>query len=174
MAGGRLLAILVVAAVAATPALCADSKVGPGAKVRVSAPTMAGGTLKGRVQAFDDQALTLTSGKETVVSPRASITRLEVAFGRRGNARKGAIIGGAAGLLFLISLCNDGSTDCSGPWAEKFAAVGLVGGGYAGVAAIIGTAIRTDKWVEVPLGSAALGWRVEPKRGVRVGLVLRF
>jgi hypothetical protein len=98
----------------------------------------------------------------------ALLARLEVAFGRRGKARKGAIIGGAVGLLLLIGWCNDGSTDCSGPWAEKFAqSVSLRH--VCKVGAIVGTAIRTTNGSRC--SRRALGWRVEPKRGVRVGLV---
>lgn len=155
--------------------VCADDPVvSLGAHVRVSAATTAQGPIQGHVQAMDEHALTVTSGKQGLTIPKAGITRLEVAWGKRGHARTGAIIGGALALVSLVALCADENEDCGSEpgYAALFGAGLLVG--YGGFGALVGAAIRTDKWVAVPVGGTTAGPQVHLKRGSNLDVAVRL
>lgn len=165
--------LLWVALVPCVPGVCADDPVlSLGAHVRVSAPTTAQGPIQGYLRAMDDHAITVTSGKQTLTIPRAGITRLEVSFGKRGHARTGAIVGGGLALVSLVALCADEDCGSEPGYAALFGAGLLVG--YGGFGALVGAAIRTDKWVVVPLGAAAGGRQVQLKRGLNLDVALRL
>ena len=85
---------------------------GAGAHVRITAPTAFKGTLEGYVKAVRNDSIDLQSENHATVSvPKAAITNLEVAFGNRGHARQGALIGAGIGLLPGIVTCSGESSE---------------------------------------------------------------
>ncbi len=143
--------------------------------------------LTGKVLEIDGAALVIARGREGAVLrvPLASLDRLEVARGRRNRAALGAAIGFVPGALYAAAVV--GALGCEeqvrctkvGPMLVS----GLVGGAATGtLGALIGLAIRTDRWQAVPLGEpaagrkATLGIGLSPiaGRGLRVGLSVGF
>ena len=130
--------------------------------------------LSGTVQAFDEETLTLALEKQAspVVIPRDAIAKLETVLGRRGHAKQGAIIGGAIGASLVIAACASFGDSC-----DLGGAVGPVAayvGAFTGVGALIGAAIRSDRWVVATMPSVRAGSRVERRPGLRFSLGLRY
>jgi hypothetical protein len=143
--------------------------------------------LTGKVLEIDGAALVLARGREggTLRVPFASLERLEVAGGRRNRAGTGAAIGFVPGALFggtvgLYIACSE-QVRCSpvGPVLVG----GLLGGAATGaLGALMGLAIRTDRWQAVPLGESAAGRKATvgiglspvSGRGFQVGLSVGF
>ena len=149
------------------PAAAEDAAVlGPGVRVRVSVAATRE-RLKGTVQSLDQAVLAVISDDRQLVKiPRANITRLETGWGRKGNARKGLIIGGLVGLGSGLAACAvaDGShsdfddfddfedfydDDCDG--GEWVGIPLLAGATWGGIGALIGHFIKSDRWVEMPI-----------------------
>ena len=113
--------------------------------------------------------------------PLASLNLLEVSRGRHSSSGKGALIGMFAGASGGVAagfvVCNHGNCDSSmGDLTGIFAgALGLGGGLFgAGIGAIIGGAISTERWERVSVrdlrvGIGPVGGHV---LGLRVGLAL--
>ena len=181
-AGARAALALALAAGVAAPAGAAEPlPVGPGVRVRIAVATSRD-RLKGTVQGLDERFLSVISDDHQLVQvPRSSITALETGWGRRGNARKGLVIGaisGAAGGLLACaasaggddwpfdddhdSVCNDGD------WVAVPAVAAAV---YGGIGALIGHFIKTDRWMEVPLDKVRVSLTT-PAGGV--GLAISF
>jgi hypothetical protein len=170
----------------AVPAAAQDAAaLGPGVRVRL-AVTSSRDLLKGTVQALDPDVLAVISDDHQLVKvPRASITRLETGWGRKGNARKGLIIGGLIGVGGGLLVCGTDDDDffegfrydstnldtCDG--GEWVALPLLVGAAYGGVGALIGHFIKSDRWVEVPLARVRMS--LGPARhGLGLSLSLSF
>ena len=170
---------------AAVPAAPADDPlpVGPGARVRLTA-SGSRDRLKGTVQSLEPTVLAVISDDHQLVRvPRATITRLETGWGRRGNAKKGLLIGGLAGAgagLLGCALDTDGDqwpfddeldTGCEGTeWVGVPVAAGLA---YGGIGALIGHFIKTDRWVEVPVEGVRVSLAT-PRRGIGLAISVRF
>ncbi len=143
-----------------------------GERVRVTARELDVDRYDGRVAALTPDTLTVDS----LAIPIAVLTRLDVHRGRKGNASLGASIGmfsGGAGFLVLsLATCEDGFIFDKGECTAFGALFGLVAG--AGLGAIIGAFVRTDRWEEFP--SDRLQVIIAPDRvnHVGVGVRLRF
>jgi len=147
----------------------------PGAKVRVTAPTLGLSEQVGRVQETRGDTLVVLTDvmrgghlrADTVHVAMATVTKLDVRTGGRGHWLEGAGIGLALGLA-IGAASDDGSSRAYAPSAPA------MGGGLLGIlGAVIGGSIKSDRWSEVPLD------RVRPRLvalqdGVGVGVVLRF
>jgi hypothetical protein len=172
-----------LAALLCVPAFAQEgTALGPGVRVRVSAA----GTqdrLEGTVQSLDDSALSVISDDHQLVKiPRSTITRLETGWGRKGNAKKGFIIGGLVGVGGGLLVCAaSGDPDyhddfdfdqCDG--AGEWIGVSLLSGAvYGGIGALIGHFIKSDRWVEMPIQKVRVG--VGPaKQGLGIALSVRF
>ena len=147
-----------------------------GDRIRLKAPGVADRTIIGRLRRADQSALAVTRDDGSVVDvPRAAIQELEIARGRRSHAKKGAIIGAAAGAGFVLAAFAaekgcDSDPRCgiySSVFATVFGATGaLVGAG-------IGAMVKTDRWVKVDPGRVRVG--VAPTgRGVVVSVSVAF
>lgn len=81
--------------------------------------------------------------------PTDSIARLQVRIGRRGNAGRGALIGGGIGLV-LGALCSLGDSD---NWLQPTPGECVLSGILTGVGTglLIGALSRSDVWAPVPL-----------------------
>jgi len=144
--------------------------------------------LTGKVLEIDQETLVLARGREGGVLrvPVASLDRLEVARGRRGHAGLGAAIGFVPGALFMgtvvgVLACDDQGGHCSSVVPALVG--GLLGGAATGaVGALVGLAVRTDRWQPVPLAGPAAGRKptvgidLAPTsgRGFRVGVSVGF
>jgi hypothetical protein len=161
------------------------SPLGPGVRVRLSV-VASRDLLKGTVQALDDDVLSVISDDHQLVKiPRASITRLETGWGRKGNARKGLIIGGLIGVGGGLLVCatddddffddfddNTNLSTCDGA-GEWIAVPLLTGAAYGGIGALIGHFIKSDRWVELPLDKVRVS--IGPsRRGLGLSLSVLF
>ncbi|HET8625072.1 MAG TPA: hypothetical protein VFM14_16030 [Gemmatimonadales bacterium] len=125
-----------------------DTRLAPGARVRV---TTAGGAIPmrtGSLQSLTDTTLVLSSGSSI---PLASITRLELSRGRKPNIAAGVVgflLGGAAGgVLACTANRDDYGVFCGGQDDTKLI-VGAALGGAAG--AVLGALLfRRERWTAV-------------------------
>ena len=147
----------------------------PGAKVRVTAPTLGLDAQVGRVRETRGDTLVLETDvmrgghlrADTVHVAMATVTRLDVRTGGRGHWLEGAGIGLALGLA-IGAASDDGSSRAYAPSAPA------MGGGLLGIlGAVIGGSIKSDRWSEMPLD------RVQPRLvalqdGVGIGVAVGF
>jgi hypothetical protein len=163
-------AVVLAAAVAAAESAPPGWPV-PGEKVRLTTHTGTGRD-KGVVVAADAEALTVSlgTGKPPLRVPLASLERLEVARGRRSAAKEGAITGGIVGGafgIFAISVLSavlcDNSDGCDASAQAYLGGAGIFGAGGAGLGALVGLAIKKDRWERVPVDRVRVG--LEPVRG---------
>ena len=144
----------------------------PGTRVRVSAPGASRPQLTGNIAAVDEKTLTVINDGQPVRVPRELITRLDVGWGRKRHVWQGLLIGAAAGGLIgaVLPLCDSYSGSCSTRGEQVTG--GVVGFGILG--AIVGNKVKSDTWVEAPLGQVRVSLRPGPSgRGV-VALSLAF
>jgi hypothetical protein len=103
----------------------------------------------------------------------AEIVKLEVSGGQRSQVGRGAMIGGAVGVMpGLLLTVGDYSSDVHGDsHAGTVAAIGAAGGALLGAA--IGWALKSEKWIpsEVPRAAVAA---VPLPRGVAVSFRLTW
>jgi hypothetical protein len=159
-----------------------QAEMGPisvGSRVRFQAPSVIKGTVQGTVSEVDTESLLIsTDDRRPFRVSRSAITQLEVAVGRRRNARKGLIIGAAVGatLLAIVAMMPKDSycppddlalqtclDDRSQTLAVVLPAAALEGAG-------IGALIKSDHWSGVPLERVHIG--VVPTRTKGLGLAL--
>jgi hypothetical protein len=147
--------------------------VGRGSHVRVSATSVAK-RVEGYVESIDNTTLTLRSDdRSRIALPLSTVTNLELAVGRRGHAKMGALIGTGFGVLSLAVLCQ--GEDCFQSSGDYGAAV-LVTATTAAVGALIGTLIKTDKWIVIPTRppSARLGPGSQPRLAAGIAIAFSF
>jgi hypothetical protein len=121
-------------------------------------------------------SITLTQAGESKSYSVNGIDRFEVSQGLRSHALLGAVIGfvAGAGITYLIvesggstSLCDQSANQDAIGSGECIGLIGLGGAIGAGVGAIVGGRIRTEKWSRIPLE----GLQVTLRRG-QVGLTM--
>ena len=147
--------------------------VGRGSHVRVSATSVAK-RVEGYVESIDNTTLSVRSENRSMISlPLSTVTNLEVAVGRRGHARTGALIGTGFGVLSLAVLCQ--GEDCFQS-SEDYGTAVLTTATTAAVGALIGTLIKSDKWIVIPTRppSARLGPGSEPRRAAGIAIAFSF
>ena len=168
MSAHRLAWLVILPLITPVTGLAAQQTlVTPGARVRISAPTVAESPLLGTVVALPADTLIVDAlgYADPLALSLASLARLEVSQGRESrtlNTLKGAgvgsLIGVGAGLATVGILCaiNDTDTwDCDfddpyiGLAFAVYGTLGLAIGALTG--AIIGSTKDVDRWVDVPL-----------------------
>lgn len=162
----------------------------PGARLRLTFPCEPQGQpsagerrmrcrAAGRLVRLQADTLTLDAAESTTSYSVSAISRVEVSSGirsyRLAGAGAGFLVGGGVAFALLhtggsTSLCDRsanqdaiGSGECIGLAALG----GLVG---AGLGAIIGGFVRTERWQDVPLERLRVSLR--PQAGSRLGLAL--
>ena len=109
--------------------------------------------------------------------PSQQLAKLEVVRGRRSHWVRGAVIGFVPGALFMgaaVLAMSECYRDCDE--TGEVLAYGLAGGAITGaVGALIGLAVKTDRWVVVQNRRPKLALSLAPaKGGFRAGVCLRF
>jgi hypothetical protein len=146
-----------------------------GTRIRITAPAAGLEQRIGRLTAIGREALEFEpEGQlQSWTVPIASVTRLEVGRGRKSNSYWGAVIGAGAGLVWATFRAIE---ECPGPLCEEQVALGsmLCTGGGAIIGSVIGLAIRTDRWEEVPLERLRVTSMVTPDGRFGLAASLRF
>jgi hypothetical protein len=176
-----------VAALAVTTWSCsghvADTCIGPGDLVRVTAPSLDLDKGVGTVAALETDTIVVQVGErvDALHVPLADVKKLEVQRGQQSRADRGVLIGAGAGaalgVITALTLCAGDkcsldSSDLTGLTAVFF------GVGGAGIGALIGSSIgsnvQTDRWEEVPLDELRVGPSSVDADGVEVSVRLRL
>jgi hypothetical protein len=110
------------------------------------------------------------------LSPQ-QVAKLEVVRGRRSHWRQGAVIGFVPGALIMFAFVrslDECYRDCG--YDTEAVGYGLAGGAIAGtVGALIGLAVKSDRWVPVEARRPKLALSLAPaKGGFRADLLLSF
>ena len=177
-------AVLVAGLVTSAPAAAGDDVVladlsrGDRVRFRLSS---GGKTVQGTIDAAGPE--------EVVVRPKdlaqpllrfspQQLAKLEVVRGRRSHWREGAAIGFVPGAAFMgvmvVALSDCYGRDCD--LAGDVVGYGLAGGAITGaVGALIGLAVKSDRWAPVATGRPKMALNLAPtKGGFRANLSLRF
>ena len=150
-----------------------------GSKIRFLAPTAIDGPVQGTVMEMDGSSLLIsTENHRPFRVSRQAITNLEVAVGRRGNARKGLVIGALVGAVLVglaASVPKDSFCPPAKPDAQEcldarslFLAIGVPLVALEGAG--IGALIKSDRWSSVGIERVRVA--PAPSRGPGVGLAL--
>ena len=160
----RLLVPTVLLASLAAPVWAAESPypslgsiLSVGSRVRLRSEVV-GGEHRGLIVALDDHAVTLAGdgGGVPLKLPLGSITAAETSIGRKRHTLRGVAIGAAVGLALGATYAVD-PQDC-GPDSSHFCsrsealAAGSLGG--AGLGALVGALVKTDRWAPITLKAA--------------------
>jgi len=148
-----------------------SSTVSRGDRVRVTARPHSPERIEGTLVAQGEEMLTIVPRGDhaTVQVPRAHVTKLEVARGKKSHWLAGALAGAAVGLVVGAAACS--ALQCQGPGSETQSVAMTTFLGTA-TGALVGTLIRTDHWVTVP--HTALEARVESSSGQSLRLSVRL
>ncbi len=144
-----------------------------GERVRIVSTELGRRELTGQLLAMDAETLLVkvASHPEPLRLRRSSVERFAVRRGTRGHAGTGAAIG-FLGLTFpcVLLAAVTGDAEGSALAAHPAQVVGVCVAYGAGVGALLGSAVRTERWERVALSVSVL-----PKRhGGGVALSLRF
>ena len=187
MSAHRLASLVILPLITPVTGLAAQQTlVTPGARVRISAPTVAESPLLGTVVALPADTLIVDAldYADPLALPLASLARLEVSQGQESrtlNTLKGAgfgsLIGVGAGLATVGILCAiNGDCDADDPYTGMafvvFGALGLAVGAPTG--AIIGLTKEVDRWVDVPLDRLRVSLTPSEHLGLTVSARVAF
>ncbi len=177
----RSITFLVAAVVVATSACAANTHVGLGTRVRISASEVSSDRLVGEVSSLGDDAvaLRLDESMGLLPVPLASVERIEVSRGfKRGNqvlTLAGAAIGTAVGIVYAVPILSEdcdehGLVSCDLNELAVLAipmymGVGLIAGWLVGV-----PFFKYERWKQVPLDRLRVS--VVPQRDGRFALGL--
>jgi len=182
----RALILLTVLALAfLTDAIAQEQPLQPGQRVRVAHSCLAVRdqqtrqtelrdcqTTKGSVAALPADTLVLNAGNSTVSLSLRGIRQIEVYRGQKAHTGVGALVGllvgAVTGGVVGYRQCEDSFVDVG---LCAAAGIGIGGGVGAGLGALTGSAIKADRWEEVPLDRLRVG--VVPQRegfGIRASM----
>ena len=190
------LLVVVLAATPLTNVLAQDSLPQPGARLRVTFPCAidippAAAERHGDCQSDGTLALlqggmiTLATAGTNASYRLTDLTRVEISRGKRGHSLVGAGAGllvGAAATFYLIyypqgsttatEICNPSKNQDAASTSACLGFMVLGGAVGAGLGAVIGALIRTERWADVPLEKLRVSLRppVRGTLGVRVSL----
>jgi uncharacterized protein YcfJ len=181
MVSTRLIAVMAALAWPALAAADGPREVEPGARIRLTAPSVARKILVGTLIADDGESIVVRVGGRTerIVVPRDAVTRMEVQRlpSRRG---KGAAVGLFTGALVGGVLGYALGDDCSKTWLCLFPPATAMKAGIvigAPLGALVGAgAVRGAVWQEVSSGRPRVAVTPFMGRGHRMGgtVVLTF
>ncbi len=180
----RLAALVTLLLITRVTGLVAQhTLVTPGARVRVSAPTVAERPLLGTVVALEVETLIVDAQHyaHPLTLPLASLAWLEVSRGQKSRTVRGAgigfLVGGAAGLATAAIVCAIAG-DCdpdSSYTGLVYASLGVLGAGVGALTgAIIGSTIKVDRWLDVPLDRIRISLTPSERLGLTVSARVAF
>lgn len=162
----------------------------PGTRVRLTVPCELKGQptpeenrprcrSEGNLLLLQADSLTLAAAEATTSYGVNTITRVEVSRGLRTHRLTGAgvgfLVGGGVAFALLntggsTSLCDRSANQDAMGSAECIGLAALGGAAGAGLGAIIGGFVRTERWQDVPLERLRISLR--PHAGRKLGLAL--
>jgi hypothetical protein len=163
--------------------LAQDQAPEPGDRVRLTVPcdSRAGCSVVGRLTWLRPDSIAITTGDSTIRYPMPHVRRFQVSQGERSHERIGAVIGlvVGAGVTYLIlerggstSLCDQSANQDAASSGECLGLTALGGAAGAGLGALIGQRIRTERWEDFSLSALQVGFT--PSAGLRLGLAVEF
>lgn len=121
----------------------------PGRRIRVTAPSAQLARQVGAVIRADADTLVFGEATRRWAIARPLITSLEVSGGRHGHTLIGLLAGTGAGLAFGLIAFAPGSNACTGSGDYEKNCMAYRAGttlAGAGLGALVGALIRTEKW----------------------------
>ncbi len=180
--------LLVAAVVVETSACAANTHVGLGTRVRISASEVSSDRLVGEVSSLGDDTVTLRLDESMALQPvpLASVERIEVSRGfARGNPvliLAGAAIGTAVGVAVAVPIWSE---DCDEQAQVRVScdlnhmgavmaiivhmSVGAIAGWLVGV-----PFFKTERWKQVPLDKLRVSFAPQRDGRFAFGLSVRF
>ena len=165
--------LVVTGLLALSPAwLAAQTEVSPvlvDSRVRVTTHSAPGLATAGTLESWDGESLELSgSGFAPQTIPLSDLAKLEISRGKKGHWLAGTLIGAGLGIGVGLVAASGNEAEPSDPsnLFEPFAAelgettedagiVLLSTLAGAGLGALVGALIKTEKWEEVPIPTAA-------------------
>lgn len=148
-----------------------ESLVAAGAKVRVSAPDF---KLVGTAAGLEPDTLLMESRDARLAIPLSPLAKLEVHRGRKSNTGNGALIGFVSGAVIGAAMgaapCPENAYVCIEGWEGAALGGGVLGAVGAGLGALVGAVMRTDRWEEVPLDRLRVGLAPQKELGLMVSV----
>lgn len=141
-----------------------------GQRVRVTASNLGPDRLEAQFTALEGSTLVVTADS-TVRIPLADVTRLEIWRGKRSHPVLGAAMGFMTGALAGLVVAGAAPQGEDREELVIYPAIGAAGGLLLGTG--FGFAVRTDRWVAVPLEPGARNGGVG-RRTVTVGISIRI
>jgi hypothetical protein len=141
-----------------------------GQRVRVTASNLGHSRLEAQFTALDNATLVVTADS-TVRIPLADVTRLEIWRGRRSHPVLGAALGFMTGALAGLAVAGAFPEGEDQEEMAIYPAIGAAAGLLLGTG--IGFAVRTDRWVAVPLDRVGSHARAGG-RTLNVGIAIRI
>ena len=185
MTGPRMSSLVAALAVTAWP--CSGhvpaTWIDPGDRVRVTSPSIDLEQDVGTVASFkaDTIVVEMEDHADALDVPLSHMTKLEVHRGQKSRAGTGALIAAGAGAAtgVTVALASCAGSKCYSDGSNVWGAVVLVlgaGGALAsaGLGALIGGAIKTDRWEYVPLDRIRVGRSPAAPDGITVSVTLRL
>lgn len=149
-----------------------ESAVQSGARVRITAPcsfTAGDCRFEGSLARIGADTITLTVFGSPVHRSLSTVRRLEVSRGRRSHRLLGAGLGFVvgAGVTYVVlrsggstALCNQSANQDAIGTRECIALAALGGAAGAGLGALAGGMIKSERWEDVPIERLRVGlWR---------------
>lgn len=141
----------------------------PGDRVRLTAPSVVKGEVKGQVQEVSTAEILLSVPPEQdLVIPADALGSLAIQRGTRRRVKEGALIGlGAGAVAFMAILASEGGCGSGDAMCQTGMglAVGVLAGGGALLGTLVGLLVETEVWEDqtLPLAveATADGLRVE-------------
>ncbi len=150
----------------------------PDSRVRIKAPSILKGWIKGRIIRATVDTLLMLSTEGSTMIPISSIDRFDVSFGRQSNTKKGLVIGLVSGAVASIWIdVRDDARGYESEQAEEMidgltALLIVPAATLAGT--LIGAAIETEKWVEVSPSRINLSVSPTRDKGLRAAVSFEF
>ena len=145
------------------------------AKVRFKAPSLSKSRIVGEVVKMTQDTLLIREGRTFLEVPMSSISNFEASLGQRRNAGKGFMIGLGLGLAVLVPVAI-------ADYKEGGELQGLAAA-YAAIyiflpivvlSTLMGTIIKSEKWVEVSPQHLNLSIAPTRDKGLRAALTVNF
>ena len=181
--------VLAILLLSPTPDILGQSSVlPPGSRVRVtlpcsaipaaeSRPVRADCATEGSLLRLTDDSVMMDGGEATLSVARNQVSRLEVSQGQRSHWKAGAGIGSLAGAGFTYllvdaggstSLCDRSANQDALSSTECLGLTVLGGVTGAGLGAVIGNLVKSERWESFPIEDLRVGLISGPNFGLRV------